>query len=163
VELLVRKDSNLGRDLQHHPQSAWWMGAPFGAPFPVEHCSDRDVLLVAQGSGIAPLRQAINARIALGTRRRTALLHGVRDARDAAFTGEHAGWRREGVAVALCTTAGPAGVDALGGRVQVHLPWLLGGLRAPSVWVCGSTEMMDQVARACEQLGVDSVDLHRNF
>ncbi len=76
------------------------MRGPFGRPWPVEELEGADVLVVAGGIGLAPLRPAILALLARRERYgRLVLLYGGRSpdqllyTRRAASSGPRAGWR----------------------------------------------------------------------
>jgi len=70
---------------------------PYGTAWPVEAAAGRDVLLVAGGLGLAPLRPALYQILAARERfGRVALLYGTRSPQDIVFGGELEAWRRRG-------------------------------------------------------------------
>ncbi|MBI2865203.1 MAG: FAD/NAD(P)-binding protein [Chloroflexi bacterium] len=68
---------------------------PYGRGWPLEAAGDRDVLIVAGGIGLAPLRPVIEhvlrSRSAYG---RLLLLYGARTPRDLCFTGDFERWHQ---------------------------------------------------------------------
>lgn len=132
LELLVRRGSELADTVAALPPGApcdFTAVAVRGAGFAVfrtEH-PPRDLLLVAAGSGIAPLRAAL--QLVFGARARfgrVALFYGQRQEADLAY-------RRELEAL----TAGPGGLE---------LSLVLS--RPPADWTFGSGRVQDQLHRA---------------
>lgn len=112
---------------------------PFGSSWPLSACRGRDVLLVAGGIGIAPLRpmiyELLRHRDLYG---RLMLLYGVRSPRDMLYREEVEGWMRRRDFQVLTTVdypdadwSGPVGVVTnLMRRVRVDAA-------RTSVFVCG--------------------------
>jgi NAD(P)H-flavin reductase len=70
---------------------------PFGSHWPVERAHDKDLVVVAGGIGLAPLRPVIYAALARRARfGRVALLYGARTPSDILFRGELQRWRTQG-------------------------------------------------------------------
>lgn len=75
---------------------------PFGKGWPMAQAEGRDVVIVAGGVGLAPLRSALYAFMAeRDSYGKIALLHGARSPEDILFRREMAGWRRRGIDVQL--------------------------------------------------------------
>jgi NAD(P)H-flavin reductase len=73
---------------------------PFGNPWPVELGQGRDVLVVAGGLGLAPLRPIVYALKAERSRfGRCTVLYGTRTPEDQLFTREFKAWRAAGIDV----------------------------------------------------------------
>jgi NAD(P)H-flavin reductase len=69
---------------------------PFGTAWPVDVAENRDVVIVAGGIGLAPLRPVVYRLISeRGRFRRIALLFGARSPRDLLFTRALQSWRRK--------------------------------------------------------------------
>lgn len=67
---------------------------PFGAGWPMDRLEGRDVLIVAGGLGLAPLRPVISALIATGHKGRSVhILYGARDPEAILFLKEIAKWK----------------------------------------------------------------------
>jgi NAD(P)H-flavin reductase len=130
---------------------------PFGRGWPLDAAEGRDLVIVAGGVGLAPLRPAIYR--ALAERRRFArliLLYGGRTPAQLLFREELAEWgAREDFEVAVTVDAAELGWE---GRVGV-VPSLIGpaGLAADAVaLVCGPEVMMRFSADALRDAGLDS-------
>ena len=137
---------------------------PFGSPWPVEQLDDCDVVLVAGGIGLAPLRPAILALLARNERRgRVLLLYGGRAPDQLLYTHELERWRARGLEVEL--TVDSAGPEWLG-HVGV-VPRLLRRVRfdAPRAraMVCGPEVMMRFTVAALEDDGVDSERIYASM
>lgn len=91
----VRAVGNVSRAICNLPKGAYLgVRGPYGAPWPVEEAKGHDVLIVAGGVGLAPLRPAIyyflNHRMDYG---KVELIYGARTFQDLLFKHELAAWR----------------------------------------------------------------------
>lgn len=123
---------------------------PFGSFWPLEACRGRDILMVAGGIGLAPLRPAVyqilKHRAQYG---RVILLYGVRASADMIFKSEVAEWSRRRDFQVLTTVdypdpnwSGPVGVvTSLLRRVRLDAA-------RTSVFVCGPRVMNRAAAHA---------------
>lgn len=76
------------------PGTVLGLRGPFGTPWPVEGAGGHDILVVAGGLGLAPLRPAIYHLLAHSEGfGRIAILYGSRGPTDILFHGELAAWR----------------------------------------------------------------------
>ncbi|HYM55893.1 MAG TPA: FAD/NAD(P)-binding protein [Solirubrobacteraceae bacterium] len=130
---------------------------PFGRPWPVAEVEGADVLVVAGGIGLAPLRPAILALLARRERYgRLLLLYGGRSPELLLYGGELREWAERGLEVAL--TVDSAGPEWLG-QVGV-VPRLVRRARFDAAnavaLVCGPEVMMRFAAGALAQSGVGS-------
>lgn len=136
-----------------------------GRGFPVDSYPTKDLVFVAAGTAIAPIRAAIAHAITHRERfGRIVLVHGVRRPADFAVDDELDHWREAGVDVRLTVTqpgegewAGPVG------RVQGLLETVVRDTLDPVVFVCGSDEMMEQATALLESLGVPGDRILRNY
>ncbi len=82
---------------------------PYGAPWPLDQAAGRDVLLVAGGLGMAPLRPVVKALLHEPSRYgRLSLVYGGRQPIDLLFAAEFAGWRDQGLQLRpIVDRAGP--------------------------------------------------------
>jgi len=85
---------------------------PYGRPWPLKEAKGKDVLLVAGGIGLAPLRPVIQT---IQKNRRVygnfEILYGARTPSDQVFTDEYEGWRRTArTSLSLTVDSVPTGV-----------------------------------------------------
>ncbi len=127
---------------------------PFGNSWPIDEAAGSDVVVIAGGIGLAPLRPLV-LRV-LAERERygaAALLYGARTPADLLYTRRLDGWRRT---IDVRVTVDTAGGD-WSGRVGV-VTKLLGDVpirpEVTSAFVCGPEIMMRFAARALLDRGV---------
>ncbi len=130
---------------------------PFGRPWPVDEIEGADVLVVAGGIGLAPLRPAILALLARRERYgRLLLLYGGRSPEQLLYTGELEQWEARGLEVGV--TVDSAGPEWLG-HVGV-VPRLVYRARfdpdGAVALLCGPEVMMRFTFSALAQAGVSS-------
>lgn len=129
---------------------------PFGKPWPLQHCEGTDVIVMAGGIGLAPLRPAIYAFIA--DRRkygRIILMYGARSADNLLYQQEYRAWQEAGCEVLLTVDRATANWNGCVGVVprlldRVHLA-------KPDQTVilsCGPEVMMRYVALEARDRGV---------
>ncbi len=142
---------------------------PFGRPWPVRAAAGRDLLVVAGGLGLAPLRSVVlEALRDPGAFRRIVLLVGARTPEDVIYRNELEAWRRRGELHVEMTVDEPSGdwPHAQGLVTTLIEP---AGLDPASTtaFVCGPERMMAAVARHLVATGVDPagvyVSLERNM
>lgn len=130
---------------------------PFGRPWPVAEIEGADVLIVAGGIGLAPLRPAILALLARRERYgRLLLLYGGRSPSQLLYTAELAEWEARGLEIAVTVdSAGPEWI----GHVGV-VPRLVARARFDAgsavALLCGPEVMMRFTAVALAQSDVGS-------
>jgi NAD(P)H-flavin reductase len=129
---------------------------PFGTSWPVTAAAGGDLVIVAGGIGLPPLRPAVYQALAhRGDYRRIVLLYGARSPDDLLFTSELAGWRgRFEMAVQVTVDAGRPGWQ---GDVGV-VPDLIGRASfdpaTATVFMVGPEIMMRFALRALSAAGV---------
>jgi NAD(P)H-flavin reductase len=103
--------------------SALGLRGPFGTAWPTEPYEGSDVLLIAGGIGLAPLRPALYAIISNRTRyARVALLVGTRTPDILIYRGEIERWRKRGIDVKVTVDAAPPGWQGSVGPVTTLIP-----------------------------------------
>jgi anaerobic sulfite reductase subunit B len=141
---------------------------PFGTSWDVGSAAGRDVVIVAGGIGLAPVRPVLHAVLAERSRYgEVVLLVGARTPDDLLYPGELLSWEAAGVHIGV-TVDRPS--DGWTGHVGV-VPALVPGARfdpARSVaFVCGPEVMMRFTARALLDRGLPAarirVSLERNM
>ncbi len=142
---------------------------PFGSSWPLHACRQRDVLIVAGGIGLAPLRPAIS--LLLHERQRFGamhLLYGARSPDSLLYASQFEQWEERGMAVHVTVDRSRPGWR---GHVGV-VPLLLERLRgfAPDntvVFCCGPEVMMRYTIKAALGRGIPIsriwVSLERNM
>lgn len=135
---------------------------PFGSAWPVDAVKGRDVIVMAGGLGLAPLRPSIyrllHDRSDYGD---IALLYGTRQPQRIVFRQELADWREE-APIDVEVTVDTAGRD-WPGKVGVVTELLKGRNVDPaktSVLICGPEIMMRFSAYALLDLGVAAENIH---
>jgi anaerobic sulfite reductase subunit B len=139
---------------------------PFGVGWGIERAAGRDIVLVAGGIGLAPLRPALQYvlehRDLYGE---VAVLVGARTPEDLLYGSEPADWRAQGVQVEVTVDRAREGwtgqvgvVTGLGG----HLDAAFAGAAA---FVCGPEIMMRAAARELLARGIQDIriSLERNM
>lgn len=116
---------------------------PYGRPWPLAGARGKDVLVVAGGLGLAPVRPVITTLLAERTRYgRLMLVYGARQPVDLLFNSQYREWRQQGLELQVTVDRADEG---WGGRVGV-VPVLLGRLSFDSAsvaaFVCGPEIMM---------------------
>lgn len=135
---------------------------PFGVGWPMAQARGKDVVLVAGGIGLAPLRSAIHAvlrdRAAFG---RLFIAYGARTPRERLFVAELDAWRARGdIELAVTVDAGDA---HWAGRVGFVTALLSGAVRDPArtvVMSCGPEVMMRAVSNQLIGRGVADTDVY---
>ncbi len=135
---------------------------PFGTGWPMEAARGRDVIVVAGGIGLAPLRpviyEVLNHRQDYG---RLILLYGARSERDVLYRRELAAWARQPETQVL-TTVDYGGMSWRGHVGVVTTLFKYARLRpAQSVaMICGPEVMMRFVTRELETHGLDRSNIY---
>lgn len=142
---------------------------PYGTGWPVDEATGGDLLIIAGGVGLAPLRPAV---IESMTRKEefkgVSLLYGARTPTDLLFKQDLLGWDTS-PALGLEVTVDRASSDWWGdvGVVTSLLPRISYEPANTAAFVCGPEVMMRVVARQLRDQGVDTdriwISLERNM
>ncbi len=136
-----------------------------GHGFDLEKQRGRDLVFVAMGTGVAPLRSALrhvlNRKEDFGE---SVVLYGARTPDDFCYRDETQGWEDEGVELRQVISR-PDGHDWSGptGYVQSLLDHVLPDLKSPVALICGSREMIAQTRDRLQQMGFASEDILTNY
>ena len=142
---------------------------PFGSPWPVQQAEGSDVVIVAGGIGLAPLRPVIYQLLAQRERYgRIVLLYGTRSPADVLFRRELEQWRaRFDVELQVTVDRSDRGWRGSVGVVTTLIPRAPFDPRSALALVCGPEVMMRFTARALESRGVPReriyVSMERNM
>lgn len=107
IDLSIRKAGELTEAIHTmKPGNQVGIRGPFGKPFPVEDFANRDLLFVAGGIGLAPLKSVIDTCLFQSSLEADAvqsitLLYGSRSPADIAFKSAIDGWQKQGVMAKL--------------------------------------------------------------
>jgi NAD(P)H-flavin reductase len=126
-----------------------------GHGFDLDRQQGRDLVFVAMGTGVAPLRSALrhvlNRKTDFG---QLVVLYGARTPDDFCYRDETQSWEDAGVELRQVISR-PDGHDWSGptGYVQTLLDHVLPDLNSPVALVCGSREMIAQTRDRLQQMG----------
>jgi NAD(P)H-flavin reductase len=142
---------------------------PFGSHWPVESAAGKDLVLVAGGIGLPPLRpviyEVLSSRAAFGD---VTVLYGSRTPDSLVYVSEYDAWRKESIDVQITVDRAAPGWDGNVGVVPLLLDRLK--LRDPAqtiVFTCGPEVMMRFAARSALRQGIPEeniwLSLERNM
>jgi NAD(P)H-flavin reductase len=142
---------------------------PFGSSWPLEAAVGADVLIVAGGLGLAPLRPLLYGLLAArGRYGRVLLLYGTRSPADVLFETELDGWRRAGEIDVEITV--DHALDQWHGHIGVVTKLISRGsfeASATIAMICGPEVMMRFAIAACRDAGLAEnaiyVSMERNM
>ena len=150
-------DMNVGDEIELHGIA--------GHGFRLDEMKKRDLVFVAMGTGVAPLRSALrhvlNRKSEFG---QLVVLYGARTPDDFCYRDETEKWEDAGVELRQVISR-PDGHDWSGptGYVQSLLDHVLPDLRSPVALVCGSREMIAQTRDRLQQMGFAPPDILTNY
>jgi NAD(P)H-flavin reductase len=116
-----------------------------------------DSLLIATGTGIAPFRAMLQARLASNPSQQITLLFGVRHEEGLLYRAEFEALARQHSNFRFWPTLTRPTPDWKGrtGRVQQHLNEAIGPRRDIDVYICGLHQMVDEVRAQLRSMGFD--------
>lgn len=131
------------------------MRGPFGTF--VWREPQRDAVLVATGTGIAPFRSMLPPQLAKDHLHRVTLLYGVRHEHSVLYRDEFETLERSHSNFHFWPTITRPGSTWAGrtGRVQEHLERAIGPGRDIDVYICGLREMVDSVRSILKNMGFE--------
>jgi anaerobic sulfite reductase subunit B len=133
---------------------------PFGTDWQVHIADGRDMLVVAGGIGLAPLRPVLLAALAERARYdRMVLLVGARSPGDLIFTRELETWRRRGADVRVTVDHGHVDWHGQVGLVTRLIEGAVGDPARTAAFVCGPEIMMRLSAETLLHCGVPAADI----
>ena len=135
---------------------------PFGTAWPLDAAEGRDVVIVAGGIGLAPVRPVVHRVLAQRERfGRLVLLCGARSPGDLLYGDELAGWgEAPEVQVGVTVDTADAGWDGRVGLVTSLLPRARFDPGRTTALLCGPEVMMRFVAAGLLDRGVAPADIH---
>ncbi len=138
------------------------MRGPFGTSWPMESARGKDVLIVAGGIGLAPLRPAIHHILRhRDDYVRLMVLYGARSPRDLLYRKQLAEWSRQADTQVL-TTVDYGGVNWRGyvGVVTTLFRYVRLHPGRTTAMICGPEIMMRYVIRELERRGLPDSDIY---
>ena len=144
------------------------MRGPFGSAWPTEIAQDHDVVLVAGGIGLAPLRPVVYAIMAHRPRyRNVTLLAGARSPDIFLYRKELEIWKKRGVDVRLTVDAAASGWEGSVGPVTTLIPRTQFDPPHAVAFIVGPEIMMRFAVQALAQRGMPGdrifVSMERNM
>jgi NAD(P)H-flavin reductase len=136
-----------------------------GRGFKLDEMKGRDLVFVAMGTGVAPLRSALRhvlkRKAEFG---QLVVLYGARTPDDFCYRDETEAWQAAGVELRQVISR-PDGHDWSGptGYVQSLLDNVLPDLSSPVALICGSREMIDQTRERLSKMGFHADDILTNY
>jgi sulfhydrogenase subunit gamma (sulfur reductase) len=136
-----------------------------GRGFQMDDHQGKDLVFVAMGTGVAPLRSAlrhaINRKDLFG---KLVVLYGARTPNDFCYLTETEDWEAAGVELRQVISR-PDGHDWSGptGYVQSLLDHIVPDLGSPIALVCGSPEMIDQTRDRLTKMGFANEAILTNY
>ena len=136
-----------------------------GHGFRLDEMKGRDLVFVAMGTGVAPLRSAL--RHVLKRKDdfgQLVVLYGARTPDDFCYRDETEAWEDAGVELRQVISR-PDGHDWSGptGYVQSLLDNVLPNLSSPVALICGSAEMIDQTGERLAKMGFKPEEILTNY
>jgi NAD(P)H-flavin reductase len=125
----------------------------------------RDLVFVAMGTGVAPLRSALRSALPRAERfGQIVVLYGARTPEDFCYRDETEAWRAAGVELRQVISR-PDGYEWAGqtGYVQSLLDNVLPSLSDPVALVCGSREMIAQTRDRLGEMGFEPDRILTNY
>lgn len=136
-----------------------------GHGFKLDEMKGRDLVFVAMGTGVAPLRSALRHVLKRKDEfGQLVVLYGARTPDDFCYRDETDAWEDAGVELRQVVSR-PDGHDWSGptGYVQSLLDNVLPNLKSPVALICGSKEMIDQTRDRLGKMGFKPEEILTNY
>jgi len=136
-----------------------------GRGFRIDEIKGRDLVFVAMGTGVAPLRSALRHVLQRKDEfGQLVVLYGARTPDDFCYRDETETWEDAGVELRQVISR-PDGHDWSGptGYVQSLLDNVLPNLASPVALICGSSEMIDQTRERLGKMGFKPEEILTNY
>jgi NAD(P)H-flavin reductase len=135
---------------------------PFGSPWPMEEAAGKDIIIVAGGLGLAPLRPVVYQILADRTKYgNVALLYGTRAPGDILYQKELEQWRsRLDLRVEITVDRAPTAWRGTVGVVTSLISKVSFDASRVIAMICGPEVMMRYTVRELEGRGVETKQMH---
>ena len=156
LEFLIKRGGGAGGLIYEMTEGAHVeLAGIVGNGFALQEQKGKDLVFVAMGTGVAPLRSALRHAIRhAGDYGQLVVLYGARTPDDFCYGDEVDDWEAAGVELRRVISR-PDGHDWSGptGYVQSLLDHVLPDLKSPVALICGSQEMIGQTRDRLQQMG----------
>jgi NAD(P)H-flavin reductase len=158
LELLFKVDTPLTAGMASLvPGDVLAVTEPEGAGFPLATHEGRDLILIAAGTGIAPLRAVIHVLLRARARHgAVTLFYGHRELSHFAYRGEWDGWRAAGIEIVPVLSGD-------GGRVQDAVAARRLPLGNAVAYIAGMRAMITECRAALVEAGLPDDRVYLNF
>ncbi len=155
LAFLVKAAGTAGTEIAGlRPGDAIEVTPPEGPGFDIDAAGGRDVVFVATGTGIAPIRAVIEEVLARRTDFGTlTLYYGVRDARFVALASDLERWRRAGIDVRVTFSRAEEPGDGTRGYVQELIVADRPDMGNAAVFAAGQEALLEDLAESVAALG----------
>jgi NAD(P)H-flavin reductase len=143
------------------PGAVVGLRGPFGRGWPIDRARGRDVLIVAGGLGLAPLRPAIKTLLA---RRdlygRLCVLYGARQPADLLYASEYPDWQRQGMELEITVDRAPETWHGHVGVVPILFERLQLAPERTIVLTCGPEILMRFTVTEAQNRGIADSEIY---
>lgn len=132
-----------------------WLRGPFGNSFDLRRAEKRDIIFIAGGIGILPLRSLINLALMKGSDfRRLFLVYGAKRPSELLFLDEISHWKNKGLEVILTVDRGDESWKGNVGLVTEHIGKINTDFKIAFAYVCGPEVMMENTIKELSMRGM---------
>jgi NAD(P)H-flavin reductase len=164
--LIKRAGGDGGQSLYHLGEGASVeLTRIVGHGFPLDAHKGKDLILIAMGTGIAPLRSTLRHALSRADDfGQIVVLYGARTPDDFCYRDETETWKAAGVELRQ-VISNPDGYEWAGstGYVQSLLDNVLPGLTEPVSFICGSPEMITHTRDRLQEMGLPPEAILTNY
>lgn len=156
MEFAIRKVGSVTAALHRLKKGdTLWLRGPYGNGFDIDVARKRDVLFIAGGIGIVPLRPLLNTILAHSRQgNKVFLLYGSRNPSSILFQQDIRAWQKKGVEVILTIDVKNRTWKGNVGVVTEHLDTIPADFRNSCAFVCGPEIMIDRTMKELSQRGM---------
>ena len=166
LEFLVKRAGDDGKSLYHlRAGDEVALTGVVGHGFPLDAHKGKDLVMIAMGTGVAPLRSALRHALARADDfGQLVVLYGARTPDDFCYRDETETWKAAGVELRQVISK-PDGYEWAGstGYVQSLLDHVLPSLNEPVALICGSPEMITHTRDRLHEMGLPPEAILTNY
>jgi NAD(P)H-flavin reductase len=156
MEFAIRKVGSVTTALHRLKKGdTLWIRGPYGNGFDIGAARKRDVLFIAGGIGIVPLRPLVNTILAQRRQgNKVFLLYGSKNPSSILFQQDIRAWQKKGVEVILTIDVKNRTWKGNVGVVTEHLDTIQADFRDSCAFVCGPEIMIDRTMKELSLRGM---------